>query len=102
MTSGVAVGLYLIIFQPIPDEDAYISFVFSKSLNLGMGLTYLGAKVEGFTNPLTVLIASLVSLVTDSDPAASGFAFSIIFTLILAGCMVRLALRSDERLLDAL
>jgi len=54
----ILAGLFIIfiVMMPLPDEDAYITFVFVDSLLNGLGLTYFGTKVEGFTNPLWLLI----------------------------------------------
>ena len=76
--------------QPIPDEDAYISFVFSKSLLLGEGLSYLGARIEGFTNPLTVLLTVFFTFLTGFEVAQVGFVLSILFTVLTINLLLEL------------
>src|SRR5215510_10967871 len=59
--SAVLCVVILRYFQPLPDEDAYISFVYSRSLSLGLGPTYYGLRVEGFSNPLSVFGAATIA-----------------------------------------
>lgn len=39
-------------------DDAFISFAYSRSLAEGQGLTWFGTRVEGFTDPLWVVMVS--------------------------------------------
>jgi len=49
---SVAAGL----LYPGAWDDAYISFVYVKNCAAGNGLTYNGTRVQGYTNPLWVLL----------------------------------------------
>jgi hypothetical protein len=40
-------------------DDAFISFVYAKNLVAGHGVTWLGTRVEGYTNFLWVLCIAL-------------------------------------------
>lgn len=86
---GVFFVLHFIV--PLPDEDAYISYVYAKSFNEGLGLTYFGTRVEGFTNPLLVFLTILISKIFVCDPATAGFLISIGFTFALAVMLLRMA-----------
>jgi len=71
----------LIPFIPFVVDDAFISFVYSKNLILGNGLTYNGILVEGFSNPLwTVIFAPLIGL--GIDPLWAARIISIISGMI--------------------
>lgn len=71
----LTVYLYVMI-DSLPDEDAYITYIYPQSLLRGDGLTYHGVRVEGYTNLLTVLLVALVAGVTSLSPAVSGFLLS--------------------------
>jgi len=63
LTAGVVVvGLYLahvVAFWPQINDDAFITFRYSKFLALGRGPYFnLGEHVEGYTNPLLMLAMS--------------------------------------------
>lgn len=82
----VLLGLLLlcifVVAAPSPDEDAYIVFVYSKSLLAGKGLTYDGIRVEGYTNPATVLLTALVSWLTPVPVASAGQLLSALFSIL--------------------
>jgi len=61
----------LIPFLSFVVDDAFISFVYSKNLISGNGLTYNGILVEGFSNPLwTLIFAPIIGLGADPLLAA--------------------------------
>lgn len=53
----------LIPFWPFVVDDAYISYVYSRNLAAGKGLTYNGMLVEGYSNPLwTVALSPFIAM----------------------------------------
>jgi arabinofuranosyltransferase len=81
-----------LMFQNFVVDDAYISFVYSRNLIAGNGLTYNGMLVEGFSNPLwTVLIAPFLCLGIDALVAARALS-------ILSGILILLVLDSLIRI----
>src|SRR5436190_18483022 len=60
-------------YWPFKVDDAYISFVYSKNLVEGHGLTYNGLVVEGYSNFLwTVLLAPFIAVHWDPLLVARG------------------------------
>lgn len=82
---GLLVLGIFVAAAPSPDEDAYIGFVYAKSLLAGKGLTYNGIRVEGYTDPLTVVLTALVSWLTRLPVAAAGALLSALFSLLTVG-----------------
>jgi hypothetical protein len=76
--------LYLIGLLPFIDfkvDDAFISYVYSKNLLIGNGLTYNGLMVEGYSNPLwTVLLVPFVGF--GINPLTASRIISILFALL--------------------
>lgn len=50
--------LGLVPFWGFAVDDAFISYVYARNLAIGNGLTYNGAIVEGYSNPLWTLLLS--------------------------------------------
>jgi arabinofuranosyltransferase len=63
----IAIGLALAYLRRFVQDDAFISFVYARSLVEGGGLTWFGERVEGFTNPLwTLLVAAGIATGLDA------------------------------------
>jgi arabinofuranosyltransferase len=58
-------------------DDAYVSFVYARSLVEGHGLTWFGAHVEGYTNFLWVLWSAL-GLEVGADPLVWAWGASLV------------------------
>lgn len=82
-------------------DDAFISFVYARNLVAGHGLTWSGARVEGYTNPLWVLWIALGLRCGAEAVAWSWLGGMIAFAATLLATW-RLALRLLERALPAL
>ena len=78
---GLLVLAVFVATAPSPDEDAYIGFVYAKSLLAGKGFTYNGIRVEGYTNPLTIVLTALVSRLTGLPVPSAGVLVSAFFSL---------------------
>lgn len=71
----------LLPFIDFKVDDAYISYVYSKNLLLGNGLTYNGLIVEGFSNPLwTILLVPFIG--SGIDPLTASRTISVLCALI--------------------
>jgi hypothetical protein len=89
--------LTLVVFiraAPLPDEDAYITYVFSKNLLAGNGLTYNGVPVEGYTNPLTLLATALVAGWSPLTIPAAGQLLSVVFSCLTIAVFFLILFRS--------
>jgi len=72
----------ILIFWDFVVDDAYISFVYSKNLITGNGLTYNGMLVEGYSNFLwTVLIAPFLWF--GIDPIIVARTLSILSSILI-------------------
>jgi arabinofuranosyltransferase len=80
----VACALALAWLIRFGTDDSYISYVYSRALVRGDGLTWFGAHVEGYTNFLWVLWVAL-GLVLGADPLGWAWAGSL---AALAGALV--------------
>jgi hypothetical protein len=87
---GLLIGASLIYWDFVVD-DAYISFVYSRNLVAGQGLTYNGMLVEGYSNFLwTLLIAPFLLVGIDPLIAARSLSFlSAIFCLLVLDKLIR-------------
>ena len=85
LVSGLLIATSL-IYRDFVVDDAYISFVYSRNLVAGYGLTYNGMLVEGYSNFLwTLLIAPFVRIGIDPLIAARSLSYlsAILCLLVL-------------------
>ena len=85
----------LIPFIPFVVDDAFISFVYSKNIALGNGLTYNGVLVEGYSNPLWTLVF-IPFAKTGIDPLVIARSISILSGLLCILLLFQLALDLAE------
>jgi arabinofuranosyltransferase len=95
------VGLVLAWRCRFIQDDAFISFVYARNLVEGRGLTWSGARIEGYTNPLWVLWIALGLRCGVDAIAWSWLGGMISFAATLIATW-RLALRLLDRALPAL
>ncbi|MEO8843539.1 MAG: hypothetical protein ABI591_09470 [Kofleriaceae bacterium] len=76
MAGVTALAVALAWFLRFGTDDAYISFVYARSLVEGHGLTWFGAHVEGYTNFLWVLW-SAVGLELGANPLVWAWGLSL-------------------------
>jgi len=93
LVGALVLGIF-VAAAPSPDEDAYIGFVYARSLLEGKGLTYDGVRVEGYTNPLTVLSSALVSWLTGLRVAPAAMLLSALFSILTVVLFQRILLRA--------
>jgi hypothetical protein len=97
---AAAFGFVFCSVATYPDEDAYITYVFSKNLANGNGPTYNGLKVEGYTNLGMMLAAAGASKLTGLTAAGAGFLLSALFSLLTLMVGFLLLQRAFEKTLS--
>ncbi len=95
------IGLVLAWRCRFIQDDAFISFTYARNLVEGRGLTWSGARVEGYTNPLWVLWIAL-GLRCGADAIAWSWLGGMISFAATLVATWRLALRLLDRALPAL
>ena len=71
-------------------DDAFISFVYAKSLVAGDGLTWFGTRVEGYTNFLWVILIA-AGMRMGMEPIALTYILGMAFFLFALCCLHRTA-----------